>query len=103
MANHLRFWRNRHHVQKNIQGEPDPASGITLLCQLEIGQKAIIAGFRGGPGFISRMATLGFVPGTEVEMLQNYGKGPVIVSVRGTHVALGRRESCHIHLNHSSS
>ena len=101
MMNNNRYWRNRHHPQR-YPGENDQNSQDALLCDLENGQKAKIVDFRGGPGFMSRMATLGFVPGTEVEMIQNYGRGPIIVSVRGTHVALGRRESCHIHIVNTS-
>jgi Fe2+ transport system protein FeoA len=29
-------------------------------------------------------------------MSQNYGRGPLIVTVRGTHVALGRMEAARI-------
>jgi ferrous iron transport protein A len=39
------------------------------------------------------LASLGFTPGTLVNMSQNYGRGPLIVTVRGTRVALGRGEA----------
>jgi Fe2+ transport system protein FeoA len=39
---------------------------------------------------------MGFTPGAEVEMTHNYGRGPLIVSVRGANVALGRGEARHI-------
>jgi len=42
---------------------------------------------------LSRMATLGFTPGAEVTMVQNYGRGPLIAMVRGGRVALGRGEA----------
>ncbi len=47
----------------------------------------------GGTHFRSRMASLGFTPGALVKMVQNYGHGAVIVSLRGTRVALGRGEA----------
>jgi len=39
------------------------------------------------------MATLGFTIGTEVTILQNYGHGAIIVSVRNTRIALGHGEA----------
>ena len=46
----------------------------------------------------SRLATLGFTPGTPVRMIQNFGRGPIIVSVRGAQIALGRREAHRVHV-----
>jgi Fe2+ transport system protein FeoA len=40
-----------------------------------------------------RMAAMGFVPGTELEVEANYGRGPVIVRIRGACVALGRGQA----------
>jgi Fe2+ transport system protein FeoA len=42
---------------------------------------------------VGRLAALGFVPGSRVTMLQNHGRGPIIVSVIHTRVALGRGEA----------
>jgi len=39
------------------------------------------------------MAALGFTPGAEVHMVQNFGRGPIIVMVRGTRIALGKGEA----------
>lgn len=55
--------------------------------------RGIIVALEGGHGLLSRMATLGFTPGAEVTMMQNMGRGPVIVLVRGARVALGRGEA----------
>lgn len=41
----------------------------------------------------SRLATLGFTPDARVTMVQNFGRGPIIVMVRGTRIALGRGEA----------
>ena len=46
-----------------------------------------------GYGFTNRLVSLGFTPGVTIEMLQNYWYGPLVVSVRGTRVALGRQEA----------
>lgn len=48
---------------------------------------------RGGHHFLSRLASLGFTPGACLKVLQNYGHGPIIVSVRDTRIALGRGEA----------
>ena len=50
----------------------------------------------GGRHFANRIYELGFLPGSEITMLENYGYGPVLVTVRGTRVALGNREASRI-------
>ena len=47
----------------------------------------------GGRAISNRLVSLGFTPGVEVDMVQNYGHGPLIVALRGTRVALGRGEA----------
>jgi ferrous iron transport protein A len=54
---------------------------------------AVLASIEGGHGFRSRLAALGFTPGTPVRVVQNRGSGPMIVSVRDTRIALGRGEA----------
>ena len=46
-----------------------------------------------GSSLAARCLALGFTPGTRIDMVQNIGRGPVIVSVRDTRVALGRGEA----------
>ena len=58
----------------------------------------IIYSLLGGHALTSRLATLGFTPGTELVMVQNYGWGPLIVQVRDTRIALGRGEAHKIHV-----
>lgn len=66
------------------------------LAHLPAGQKATLLSLRGGFHLRSRLSSLGFTPGVEVLMTQNYHHGPLIVTVRGTRVALGRGEAMHI-------
>ena len=63
------------------------------LNSLQTGEVGVVQELNGGPGFISRVAALGFIPGTEITMVQNPRRGPLIVTVRDTHIALGRREA----------
>jgi ferrous iron transport protein A len=63
------------------------------LSELRSEESAAIESLRGGAGFRSRLAALGFTPGTRIKMLQNQGHGPIIVTVRDTRIALGRGEA----------
>jgi ferrous iron transport protein A len=74
---------------------PSNANRIPLSA-LETHAHATIVDLAGGHGMLSRIATLGFTPGAEVTMVQNLGRGPLIVLVRGTRVALGRGEALKI-------
>ena len=63
------------------------------LDELPAGSDAEILNLFGGGSVVSRLAALGFVPGSRVSMVRNFGRGPLIVSVLNTRVALGRREA----------
>jgi ferrous iron transport protein A len=57
------------------------------------GEKGVVAELIGGHRLLSRMATLGFTPGAEITVVQNYGRGPLIARVRDARIALGRGEA----------
>lgn len=63
------------------------------LDQLHNGEHAEFLSILGGRGILGRLTSLGFTPGAQIEMIQNFGHGPIIVLVRGTRVALGRQEA----------
>ena len=63
------------------------------LDKLEVGEIGVVRRLAGGRGFVSRLAALGFTPDAEVAILQNFGHGPLIVTVRDTRIALGRGEA----------
>jgi len=63
------------------------------LSELNPGKTAAVQALRGGYGFRSRLAALGFTPGAGITMLQNLGHGPIIVTLRDTRIALGRGEA----------
>ncbi len=67
--------------------------GAIGLDELPAGREAEIESVSGAGSVISRLAALGFVPGSRVSMVQNRGRGPIIVSVIHTRVALGRSEA----------
>ena len=67
--------------------------GLLRLSALKQGETGMIHDFEAGHTLVSRLSALGFTPNTRVTMIQNYGHGPVIVSVRDTRIALGRGEA----------
>jgi len=66
------------------------------LSDLPVGTHGVVRGLCGGREFIGRVAVLGFTVGAKVTAIQNYGRGPIIVAVRDTRVALGRGEAAKI-------
>lgn len=63
------------------------------LAELKTGEHAVLIEVHTEKGATGRITTLGFTPGVELEMTQNYGRGPLLVTVRGTRVAMGRQEA----------
>ncbi len=72
------------------------------LNALQPHERGIVTDLIGGRGLLSRMTTLGFTPGAEVMMVQNFGRGPLIVLIRDTRVALGRGEAGKIRIRRAS-
>lgn len=69
------------------------------LSAVRSGQRVRIHRIRGGHHFLRRLAPLGFTPGAELRVVQNYGHGPIIVNLRDTRVALGRGEAAKIEVD----
>ncbi len=63
------------------------------LESLSPGEVGLVCALEGGHRFVSRLAALGFTPGASVRVVRNYGAGPIIVSIRGAQIALGRGEA----------
>ena len=63
------------------------------LTDLITGEHGTVLSFEGGRAVNNRLTSLGFTPGVEINVVQNYGRGPLIVTVRGSRVALGRGEA----------
>ncbi len=60
------------------------------LTNIKEGVKAKLQAINGGRQLRTRLAALGLLPGTEIEVIQNSGKGPFVVSVRGSRIVIGR-------------
>jgi Fe2+ transport system protein FeoA len=81
---------------------PLPGSGGVPLSALRAGEQGVVATMAGGRGLLCRMTSLGFTPGVEVTVLQNYGRGPLIARVRDARIALGRGEARKIYVHKRS-
>jgi ferrous iron transport protein A len=77
--------------------------GEVPLSALQTGEKGVVIGIAGGRGILERMTSLGFVPGTEVVILQNFRHGPIIVRARDARIALGRGVAARIQMRRSES
>ena len=62
---------------------------IRVLSQVERGETVRLAGVDSDRRTVRRLAELGLTPGIELTVLQA-SKGPVLVTVRGARVAVGR-------------
>jgi Fe2+ transport system protein A len=61
-----------------------------LLSYVGKGQSALVVGMMGGNGVRGRLESLGIVPGVEVDVLQNGGNGPLLITVGEGRLSLGR-------------
>lgn len=82
--------------ERALKTAASSGGGIVPLLSLEPGQSGLVRRLEGHRFFVSRLAALGFTPGALVCAMRNDGHGPLIVSLRGTQVALGRGEAAHI-------
>jgi ferrous iron transport protein A len=63
------------------------------LAQLPAGSRAVVAGLPHSRGLAKRLIALGLTPGAEVRVLQNRGRGALIVEAHGARLALGRGQA----------
>ncbi len=72
---------------------------MQTLLQAEKGKKHTILRIQGDPMICDRLSEMGFCPNEEIEIhRQLLWKGPLIVSVRGSQVALRVSEAQCIHI-----
>jgi ferrous iron transport protein A len=62
----------------------------------------VVRALRGGQQLMSRLSALGLVAGVPVDVLQNRGRGPLLVLVRETRIALGRGEAAKVLVERTS-
>ena len=66
---------------------------LSTLDHLSVGATAVVRELDGGNEFSGRLAAMGLVLGAALLVMQNSGKGPMLVRVRDTRLALGRGEA----------
>ncbi len=79
----------------------DPHQCPVSVSNLKEGERAFLTSMEMGRHELSRCTSLGLTPGVEITMIQNVGRGPVILKVRGTQIALGRGQAAHLYANRS--
>ncbi|NQT84651.1 ferrous iron transport protein A [bacterium] len=60
------------------------------LSMVQSGRDVRLVTVRAGRGFAQRAADMGFVPGVELRVVSNGGAGPLVVSLKGSRLVLGR-------------
>ena len=66
------------------------------LLDLDAGRTGIVTDCSGGRACLSRLAAMGFTPGSRVTVVNNHRFGPVLVLVHGSRIALGRGEAAQV-------
>lgn len=79
-----RFKGKHSSADSSISGQKK-----TLL-SLKVGEKGVVVRIIGGQSACKRLNELGFVPGTEVKVVNKISSGPVMIQVKGSKLALGR-------------
>ena len=77
------FMFSRHKVKA-----PHPHAGS--LAAKAAGELAFVVGMNGGNRVRSRLESMGLVPGAQIEVVNNAGCGPLLVSLGEGRITLGR-------------
>jgi len=91
-----------NHRRRQAHKGKGPESDVVPLSMLGPQERGVVADLAGGRGLLCRMTALGFTPGAEVEVVQNFGRGPLIAEVRDARIALGRGEARRIYVRRSA-
>jgi ferrous iron transport protein B len=70
-----------------------PTHTSIILRDLKTDQQGYVRQLTGGHQLVQRLLALGFTPGVPVKILRSSEHGPILVSIRGTQVALGHLEA----------
>ncbi|PIS47339.1 MAG: ferrous iron transport protein A [Elusimicrobia bacterium CG08_land_8_20_14_0_20_51_18] len=62
----------------------------TALTELKNGEKAVVTGINGGGQLVHRLNSMGVFPGKEITKRFSSRRGPVIIEVLRSKVAIGR-------------
>jgi Fe2+ transport system protein FeoA len=62
---------------------------MNRLTGVKAGKRVVLVSIDGGRSAEMRLAEMGFLPGVEIQMVNNSGIGPLTVIIKGTKLALG--------------
>lgn len=62
---------------------------MTWLALMPAGSRAVVSSLPAGHNLAKRMIALGLTPGAQVKVLQNRGRGPLLIEVHCARLALG--------------
>jgi Fe2+ transport system protein FeoA len=65
-------------------------NALMSLAMASPGEEVRLVGVRGGWGIRRRLADMGLTPGEKVWVVQSGHRGPLIIAVRDSRLALGR-------------
>ncbi|AEJ60921.1 FeoA family protein [Spirochaeta thermophila DSM 6578] len=84
-----------HHLGMPLPLEEADPGGTVTLSRLREGEKAVVVGFKGGPGpYRRKLLAMGFIPGTPIAVKRRAPLGdPVEVELRGYLVSVRRDEA----------
>ena len=85
--------RKMRRADRSRSPETTSKNSVVSLTALHVGERGVVVELTGGRGLLSRITSLGFTPGAEVTVVQNFGRGPIIARVRDARIALGRGEA----------
>lgn len=60
------------------------------LTIVQVGRRVRFVAVNAGHGLQGRLASMGLVPGVEIEVLRNSLHGPFLIAVKGSRIMLGR-------------
>jgi Fe2+ transport system protein FeoA len=63
---------------------------VMPLSMVRPGGTAVLVDIQAGRGLVRHLSAMGLVPGTHVQILSDNLRGPLMVRVRGTKMALAR-------------
>ena len=81
-------------MESKLKCFKNPASGSSVhgmpLAIVQAGRRVRLAGVNAGHGLQSRLASMGLIPGVEIEVVRNTPNGPFLIDVMGSRIMLGR-------------
>lgn len=72
---------------------------MTPLSTLRQNSRSTIASINGDPGVVERLISIGLTVGTDLTIVLNSGKQPLLVYARDTAIVVARKEAENIYVN----